>query len=316
MQALIRSFLLFIIVITCSACSSENSSEKMPQSIPETPDVLALKHLQFLSSERLAGRKVGSKGGQLAQDYIISQLQHYKVRPFSSGYRASFEHHNFFKSTQGSNIVAFTPGTESPSKFIVLSAHFDHLGRQGSKIYHGADDNASGTSALLHYAKQIQQSPLRHSVIFLFTDGEESNLMGARAFIEQNQSLLTAIVLNINLDMIAGTQTTQNLHSISRRLDQILTAKQLKLLARQNNPIEVKSGFHSPRRSERTHIRWELASDHAVFYQHKIPFIYYGVGEHKNYHQTSDSYENINQQFFLAAVATIYQQISFIDQNL
>tara|TARA_R110002167_G_scaffold231963_2_gene437187 strand:- start:23805 stop:24710 length:906 start_codon:yes stop_codon:yes gene_type:complete len=299
-------------IILCSACSIDTAKP----SIPIMPDEIVLQHLHYLSSDSLAGRQVGTKGGLLAQDYIIKQLQQYQVMPLTTAYKASFSSNNFFKTTQGNNIVGFTPGTIWPNKFIVLSAHFDHLGSRGRKIYHGADDNASGTSALLHYAKRIQQSPLRHSVIFLFTDGEEANLMGARAFIKQNSHLLADIALNINIDMIAGTRSTKKLRYISRRLDEILTRDVIQTLTTQDYAIELKQGFKQHGRSKKPRIRWEIASDHAVFYQQKIPFIYYGVGNHQNYHQTSDSYENINQQFFLAAVATIYQQISFIDQNL
>lgn len=121
--------------------------------------------------------------------------------------------------------------------------------------------------------------------------------MGSRFFVEQNQNLLSDIVLNLNLDMIAGTKSIKSLRYISRRLVEILTAEQIHAWVSQSSAIPLKQSFKSLRRNNRTHIRWELASDHGVFYQANIPFIYYGVGEHDNYHSTSDRYENINQQF-------------------
>ena len=313
----LKSYLVIILIVFSSACSIANHTEKSRlYKLNNAPDELVLKHLHYLSSDALNGRRIGTAGGKLAQDYIVRQLQFDNIKPLAKNYLSAFSFNSLFKSTQGHNVVGYIKGTEFPNSFIVLSAHFDHIGSQGSKIFNGADDNASGTAALLYYAKRLKESPLRYSVVLLFTDGEELNLKGANAFVKQNPQLLSNIVLNINLDMIAGTANTKHLRYISRGLDKVLARDKILALQQQAYPIQLKSGFRPSNRRDQKNIKWEISSDHGVFYRQKIPFIYYGVGNHKNYHQTTDSYENINQAFFIAAVAVIYHQIGFIDRNL
>ncbi len=308
-----KHYFLLIVISLTNACSVENSGVNHSVKVPEEE---VLQHLYHLSSDALQGRKIGTQGGKLAQNYIVSQLAQHNIAPLAESYFATFTIKKRFKYIQGKNVIGVIKGTQLPNSFIVLSAHFDHIGGKGRQIYNGADDNASGTSALLHYAKLIKQRPLRHSVIILFTDGEEDNLAGAKAFIRENTDLLPDILLNINLDMIAGTRSTRKLHYISRGLEQVLTPDKIIALRQKHDEIPLKMGFRQQSRGAEKFIRWELASDHGAFYKQKIAFIYYGVGLHKHYHQTSDIYENINQSFFLRAVAAIYQQISFIDQNL
>ncbi len=275
-----------------------------------------LNHLSYLSSDQLQGRKFGTIGSTLAQDYIIKQLKELNVQPLNSSYLAPFTINGFFKDTVANNIVAFIKGSEFPDQYILLSAHYDHLGKKGSKVFNGADDNASGTSALLYFGKLLKQKPLRYSVILLFTDAEEANLKGAKAFVTNQADLLSSIKLNVNVDMIAGSKSTKYLRYISRGLPQLLNSADIEAFAEVDEDSILKQGFRQQNRRENKNINWNLASDHGVFFKLNIPFIYYGVGTHNNYHQTSDTFENINHEFFSQATNIIYQQLRFIDQKL
>lgn len=263
------------------------------------------------------GRKLASDGNKRAQDYIISSLANNNVPPFQNKYRHAFHHKSFLSVKAGTNIVSVVTGTDFPQKFIVLSAHYDHLGKKGSKIYNGADDNASGTAALLSFAQAIVNKPLKHSVIFLFTDGEEVNLLGAKAFVRQQKLLLPQIILNINVDMIAGSKRTKRLHYLDNKLDTILSNKVdiLKSVS-QSSSISVKKGFRGKSYRSNSNTSWISASDHAAFYRHLIPFIYFGVGEHVNYHTTDDDFQHTNLSFFIEASQTIYQFLQLIDENI
>lgn len=303
-------------MVLLTACSQQYQQQNQQAHVPNSR---LLQDLHYLSSDELKGRKVGTDGSARTQEYLIKQLSKAHIEPFGQQYLAPFVIDGMFKSIQGNNVIALVPGREVPDKFIVLSAHFDHIGGHGGRIYNGADDNASGTSALLHYASKLKKSPLRYSVILLFTDGEEVNLKGANAFVEQNSELIANIMLNINIDMIAGNSKTKRLRYISRGLDTLLSEQALNKLAsqRQQAPIPIKKGFRQlGYDKQNNNVKWEVASDHGVFYRQKIPFIYFGVGTHSNYHQTSDTYNNVNHTFFEHAVDTIYQQLAFIDQNL
>jgi len=215
-------------------------------------------------------------------------------------------------------VIAKITGKRYPEKYIVLTAHYDHLGTKHNNIFNGADDNASGSSALLSFAKFLATAPLNHSVIILFTDGEESNLKGSKAFVKQQRSLFSDIKLNINLDMLSGSKKTNKLRFISRRLDRLLTKTQLETFeSRQFKKLSLVKGFKIANRNSLTRrVNWDRASDHWVFHQQGIPFIYYGVGTHSNYHTKSDTYENSNLRFFFNAVNVIYQQLLFLDKEI
>jgi len=282
------------------------------------------KHIEILSSDGFGGRKLGSKGNKKAQEYIVHSLQNLNILPLGNSYYHDFTYSNLFSDKQGSNIVALINGEDNKNnkerKYIVLTAHFDHIGKSGNRVFNGADDNASGTAALLSVAQQLTIFPPQHDIILLFTDGEESNLKGAKAFIKEHIDILADIKLNINLDMLAGSKRSQQLHFINRGLNNVLSANQLTTLKdiQDNSAINLKEGFKSMSgaRIGSSINSWINASDHGVFHKADIPFIYFGVGVHKNYHELSDTYQNINLQLFIGAVESIYQQFLFIDNNI
>ena len=280
-----------------------------------------LTHFKFLSSDELAGRKIGSQGNEKASEYIKEQLIASGVNPIQNKYQHPFVFTNLSGSKSGRNIIGKVKGTHYPQQYIVVSAHFDHLGSRGIKIFNGADDNASGASALLVIAENIAKSPLRHSVIFLFTDAEESGLKGARAFVDDYEQLITSIKLNINIDMIAGSNKTRTLRFLHHDIDSIMTVDMLNQFnkTQQNALIHMHHGFRTAQIggfNAYGRKNWKMASDHGAFYLRDIPFIYYGVGTHKNYHSENDIFENANTSFFIKATDTIYKQILFIDDNI
>ncbi|MGY8916517.1 MAG: M28 family peptidase, partial [Flavobacteriales bacterium] len=105
------------------------------------------------------------------------------------------------------NVIGFIAGSES-KKLIVITAHYDHIGvgrpnSEGDSIYNGADDNASGTAALIELAKYFKKNRPQHSMIFAALDGEEMGLQGAKALVKDFPFELDQILLNINMDMIS-----------------------------------------------------------------------------------------------------------------
>lgn len=277
-------------------------------------------HLEVMSSDEFAGRKMGSKGSVKAQKYIINTLQTLKIKPLFKNYQQPFKNKKKFSYTNGHNIIAAVKGKLYPDQYIILSAHFDHLGHKGQTIYNGADDNASGTAALLTLAEIIASQPTNYSIIFLFTDGEEANLLGAKAFAKSFPEILTQTKLNINIDMIAGTtsgKSTRVLRYVSYKLDTIIAAADYKnFVGNQQQFLTIKKGFRHDSRTIANRQNWKIASDHGVFYHAKIPFLYFGVGTHKNYHTDQDTFEHVNLPFFLTSTQVIYQQVVFIDNNI
>ena len=296
------------------ACKSTNNADQLTYA--NTP---LLKYLSELSSDGMEGRKFGSSGSEKAQKYIVSQLQRIGIPPLNKSYYHPFIKKSFLDNTAGNNLIAIVNGQQN-SKYIVLTAHYDHLGMTGRKIYNGTDDNASGVAALLDYAGKLKNIKLNHSVIFLFSDGEEVDLLGSKAFLNDFPEVKRNIKLNINLDMIAGNKNTKKLHYLTKGLIELFDEREelswLELI--EESDIAIKKGFKTSNRVDhyRRKTRWELASDHGVFYQSNIPFLYYGVGTHKNYHTPSDTFDNINHAFFQNAVSEIFRHILFIDQHI
>jgi Zn-dependent M28 family amino/carboxypeptidase len=311
------NIVITLLFLPLSTLASQCVTEKSVSSINNKA---LLNYLKILSSNDFSGRKFSTPGNKLAQNYIVSTLERLSIPAFKGAYQHPFSQELWFSTKQGANVIALIEGKKHPERYIILSAHYDHLGNKGHKIFNGADDNASGTAALLSYADLLIKNPLNHSVILLFTDGEETNLLGAKAFVSEQKTMLPKIKLNINIDMIAGSKQTKVLGYISHDFEQILSsAMQEKLLTCQKElPLKIKKGFNRAkgRNSILAKTNWRMASDHAVFYQNNIPFIYFGVGTHKNYHSVNDNYENINTEFFIDATSAIYQQLLFIDKNI
>ncbi|MCJ8295353.1 MAG: M28 family peptidase [Colwellia sp.] len=316
---------LIVLIGLLSSPISWGAAKLLPSSAMKHEDsLMILEHIRILSSDKFSGRKFASQGSLHSQSYLVATLENLDIAAFNHQYRHSFEQWGFFKSKQGTNIIAYIPGTHHVDEYIVLSAHYDHIGSKGNKVYNGADDNASGTAALLHYAKRLSHTPLKHSVILLFTDGEEVNLLGAKAFITEHKNLLSKFKLNINLDMIAGSKRTKRLRFISKDLDKVLTSEnlsdfsKLQMHFKTHSKAQLTAGFKRINRlgGRFNRTNWRMASDHGIFSKAGIPFIYFGVGTHKNYHSELDDYENINQDLFLSATEVIFKQLSYLDHAM
>ena len=267
----------------------------------------ALDHIRFLSADSLEGRLVGSEGNRKARDYIAGVYRSLALSMYEDTYVEPFEFQVDGETRQGSNVVGYVEGTDQPDRFIVVTAHFDHLGVRGGEIYNGADDNASGTAGLLMLAEHFSANPARHSLIFAAVDGEEVGLRGARHFVSDPPVPLADMILNVNLDMISHNDSVLYVaggyHNESLRplLDEVAAASGITLRQGHDSP-DLPAGDD-----------WTMSSDHGPFHQAGVPFVYFGVEDHPDYHQASDTFETINPQFFLDAVETVKQAILRFD---
>ncbi|MEJ7861182.1 MAG: M28 family peptidase, partial [Pyrinomonadaceae bacterium] len=173
-----------------------------------------------------------------------------------------------------------------------------------------ADDDASGTSALFALAEYFNKNRPAHSIIFVAFDGEESGLRGSRKFVAEPPVKKESIVLNVNMDMVAHNDKNElyasgtfHYPALKPQLETIAKSAKVKLLIGHDRPEQ---------RSD----DWTNQSDHFAFHQAKIPFIYFGVEDHKDYHKPTDDFVNINQEFYVRAVETILETVKIFDKNL
>lgn len=275
-------------------------------------------HLKALSSERMAGRRASTLGSEKAQHYIISQLERYSIQPFDKNYRQPFNFYHQSVKQKANNIIGLIPSNISSGEYIVLSAHYDHLGVKNGRTFLGADDNASGVSALLVLAKELVRIKPKFNIILLFTDAEELGLHGAKYFVSNFPYDLSNVVLNINLDMLSGSSTLKRLFYVDKHVNKLLSKKEYKEFKNRfkNAPLPIHRSFKRSRNILNKRINWLKASDHRVFHQQNIPVIYFGVGLHKHYHSVEDSYENANLELFLKATNAIFQQILYLNDHI
>ncbi|WP_286232443.1 M28 family peptidase [Thalassotalea sediminis] len=302
---ILRYLLLFALTLSVKA-----NSQQLAQYEAEL-----LLDLQFLASNHTQGRFTGSHGSLVAQSYLIKKLRLAKIKPWSIHYKMPFEFSYKGSLLSGTNIVGHIPASVVSDSYIIITAHYDHIGSSKHAVYNGADDNASGTAALLYLAKRLTKASLKHHVILLFTDAEEQRLKGAKAFSASFPNIIKQTILNINLDMLATSKKSNRLYLL-HRLDKatlpIATFKQFKQLS---NKINLINGFKRSRYIEDKRVKWLRASDHYVFYRLGIPIMYYGTGMHRYYHTTEDTYNNINKPMYVKVVQTITQHVLYLTSS-
>src|SRR5690606_23591466 len=143
-----------------------------------------LEDLRYLASGALEGRETGSAGNRMARDYIIAAFTAAGVEPAANGeWIQNFAMGCGSDDGRGTNVLGLVRGTVRPDCYIVVCAHLDHLDTINGTVFHGADDNASGTAALMEIGRQLRKDPSENSVILAALDAEEMGLMGARAFV-------------------------------------------------------------------------------------------------------------------------------------
>ncbi|MDP2470845.1 MAG: M28 family peptidase [Candidatus Palauibacterales bacterium] len=193
------------------------------------------------------------------------------------------------------NVVGILPGSDPDlaDTYVVLSAHFDHVGigvpdAEGDSIYNGADDDASGTSVLLEVAQALQAMPRapRRSVLFLAVSGEEKGLLGSAHFAAQPTVPLTAIIADINLDMV-GRNAPDTVIAVGQEYTSLGDLS--RQIAEQHPELGL-TVAPDPDPSEQAFFR----SDHLVFVREDIPAIFLTTWIHDDYHQPSDEVEAID----------------------
>ena len=272
--------------------------------------IALLDDIRQLSSEHMQGRKTGSEGAALARQYIVKRFTELKLHSINDNYLQPFSYG--WPKKNGINVAGQLTGCRYPQRFVVVTAHYDHLGRQGRKIYHGADDNASGVAAMLALAEKLSSSCPAYSYVFLATDAEESGLYGSKAFIDNPLVALDAVVLNLNLDMMGRSDKRGRLYLTGARQFPGLQ-QQLEDIFRQLQFLSHRGPGHL--RKDNPRYNWPSASDHGPFYRADIPYLFFGGQEHSDYHQPSDTADRIDIDFLKGALDAIWFTVQWLEQH-
>ena len=271
-----------------------------------------------LASPAMEGRQAGTPGNQKARAWVVEQFRGAGLQPLagqSFELPFSFERRGNAQSEptrmNGVNVAAICRGTGAKDNgAIVLTAHYDHLGVRDGATYFGADDNASGVAVLVALARQCQKMPWMHDAIFVAFDAEEMGLQGARAFVKALPIPRDrTMALNINLDMVArGDKNELYIAGTSHRpaLKTVLEP------VASRSKIKVSFGHDTGGGQD----DWTRQSDHGAFHEAGIPFVYFGVEDHPDYHKPTDTADKIKPTFFYQAALTILDAVTTIDRAL
>ena len=273
---------------------------------------MLLRDLQVLSADDMQGRQIGTPGGEKARAYVLRRFKESGIQPFAGEYAQPFAAAGRGnQERKGVNVVGVIKGKQPEPRFIVLTAHYDHIGVRDGQVFNGADDNASGTAALFAIGKYFSAHPPANSLIVAAFDGEESGRLGANAFLKTPPVPASAMVINVNLDMI-GRDPDDKLYAVGTYAYPFLKPYLERVAS--TAPVKLLFGHDDPKRTDVED--WTRSSDHFAFHQQKIPFVYLGVEDFGQHHKATDDYDTMSHDFYVRAVETAIRVVQEFDANL
>ena len=316
-----KNSLLIAVLLTGTACSSALSTSKPDLGIAAADSAAIRTDIAYLASDRLEGRMTGTPGNDSAAAYIARRYEYLRLKAPVPGYLQSFvarpaaaAHRGDTAGMKTQNVVAILEGSDPTlrNKYIVIGAHFDHLGRTtqysmdpsaGDAIRNGADDNASGTAAVLQLARMLSITRPKHSIIFANFSGEEEGLLGSQYFVENSPVPVDSIVAMFNFDMV-GRLVDDKLFvygtGSATELPSIVESANLRILP----ALSIQGGgdgFGS--------------SDHSSFYAKNIPVLHFFTDSHADYHRATDDVEKINIAGETRVVNLAFDMIKSVDSR-
>ncbi|MGV7107428.1 M28 family metallopeptidase [Flavobacterium sp. U410] len=294
-----------VLLAGCSASKSQKKADLNTYLQSITPQELK-EHLYIVSSDEMQGRDTGTEGQKKAGEYLISQYEANKIKfpPAAEDWYqkvpSKFMARGFSpKLNDSENIWAFIKGNEKPEEIVVISAHYDHVGTKNGEIYNGADDDGSGTVALLEIAEAFKLaekdgfSPKR-SILFLHVTGEEHGLHGSRYYSENPLYPMENTVADINIDMIGRRDT---LHPNTNNYIYVIGSDRLSSELHEINEamnakythMDLDYKYNDRNDPERIYYR----SDHYNFAKKGVPAIFFFNGIHADYHMPTDTPDKI-----------------------
>jgi len=265
-----------------------------------------IKHLYIVSSDEMEGRQTGSTGQKKAGDYLISQYKANKIS-FPKGATDYYQRipASFLNAKRNDNlpdsenIWAYIEGSEKPNEVIVISAHYDHIGTKNGEVYNGADDDGSGTVALLEIAQAFEiakkegHGPKR-SILFLHVTGEEHGLLGSSFYSQNPLFPLANTITDINIDMIGRHDEFHNDSSNYVYLigSDYLSTDLYNICEDANkNYVNLFIDYKFNDRTDPN--RFYYRSDHYNFAKNGIPSVFLFNGVHADYHKATDEIDKI-----------------------
>ena len=293
-----------LLVLSCNGPKNLNkNSDALAKKYAASITLKELKeNLYIIASDAYEGRDTGEPGQKKAATFL---KDFYKSNDIQSPIGGDDYYQELGKDflpkgiNPSENVVAFIKGAEKPDEVLVISAHYDHLGMRGEKIYNGADDDGSGTVAVLEIAEAFAEAVKdghrpKRSILFLNVTAEEIGLYGSSWYVKNPLFPLKNHIANLNIDMIGRVdEAHKNDDNYIYLIGSDKLSSQLHHLSEAANnkfvKLDLDYRFNDPNDPNRFYYR----SDHYNFAKHNIPVIFYFNGVHKDYHKHTDTAEKI-----------------------
>ncbi|WP_374173457.1 M28 family peptidase [Flavobacterium tructae] len=306
-----KKIIILLLVGTAFSCKNTQSVTLKDNSDPSKYiDFISEKDLKTMlyvvASDEMEGRETGSKGQKKAGLYMIGQYKKHGIS-FPKGATDYYQHipASFLNARRNENlpdsenIWAYIEGSEKPDEVLVISAHYDHVGVKNGDVYNGADDDGSGTVAVMEMAKAFAKAKKdghgpKRSILFLHVTGEEHGLHGSRYYSENPLFPIANTIADINIDMI-GRRDVE--HEKTNNYVYVIGADRLStdlhnIVVAQNEKytkIDLDFKFNDPKDPNHFYER----SDHYNFAKFGIPSVFFFNGVHEDYHRKGDEPQKI-----------------------
>lgn len=320
--------LLFVGCCVTTACLNiKKKEEKLtkkriiidPKPYAETITASELKEMLYVyASDDFEGRKTGEPGQKKAIEFIKNTYVKNGIdSPIAKGdYFQEIPTKYFNKRADhaSENVIAYIKGSDKPEEHIIISAHLDHIGMtKDGEINNGADDDGSGTVAILEIAEAFKKAQKeghgpRRSIVFLHVTGEEIGLFGSRYYADEDPIFpLEDAVANLNIDMIGRVdEKHQDKANYLYLIGSDRLSTELHEISESVNKSTVNLELDYTFNDENDPNRFYYRSDHYNFAKHYIPVIFYFNGIHEDYHKPSDTPDKINYEFLETRAKLIF----------
>ncbi|SEA13902.1 M28 family metallopeptidase [Psychroflexus halocasei] len=302
-----KILLLSMLALVSYSCKSTQNpaDDKDPVVYAESITAADLSdYLNVLASDEFEGRETGTPGQKKAAEFLKNFYSSLNIKggdirdnsPYFQSIPSSFYNDRFGDSE---NVIAIIEGEEIPDEYIVISAHYDHLGVRNGKIYNGADDDGSGTVAVMEIAEAFKKAALKghrpkRSIIFLHFTGEEKGLLGSKYYTENPIYALDKTIANLNIDMIGRRDDAhKNNPDYVYLIGSDRLSSELHQISEDANTTYTNLDLDYKYNAEDDPNRFYYRSDHYNFAKFDIPVIFYFNGVHADYHMPTDTVDKI-----------------------
>tara|TARA_B100000214_G_scaffold48515_1_gene30416 strand:- start:420 stop:1436 length:1017 start_codon:yes stop_codon:yes gene_type:complete len=307
--------IVLALIISFTAFSQENIKYANTINITDIE-----KHISVLASDSLEGRETGKKGQKMAADYIAQHFKKigippYKHKTYFQKFKVRKQKHlckcddcdlDIFKKiagvnnwVRGENVLGYIEGTDLKNELIIITAHYDHLGKHDSLIFNGADDDASGTAGALEIAEAFMLAKKegngpRRSILVMPVSGEEKGLLGSKYYTDNPVYPLKKTIANLNIDMIGRIGDFHTHPNYVYLIGSDMLSTELHNISEEVNKKYTKLELDYTFNKEDDPNRYYYRSDHYNFAKNNIPVIFYFNGIHEDYHKPTDTIEKLD----------------------